>query len=176
MVRRHLPNPILGHGLKIILESRAGLNGVPHTPYLRVGLEFLKDGSAFCAEPNPRSRLQPRPRNQRGAAGFATLVATDFAGAKGGFSFGAPGSSSVGAVSGVSTLIWWSAASRSSGITLVKSSGDIPANACCINSIQIGSAARAPVSRFPSEICLSSKPTQTPLVICGVKPINHASV
>jgi len=45
-----------------------------------------------------------------------------------------------------------------------------------MNSNQIGKAARAPVSFLPSEICLSSKPTQTPLVICGVKPMNQASV
>ena len=45
-----------------------------------------------------------------------------------------------------------------------------------MNSSQIGSAARAPVSFLPSEMRLSSLPTQTPVVICGVKPMYQASV
>lgn len=63
-----------------------------------------------------------------------------------------------------------------SGTTLANSTSGLPLSASFMNSIQIGSAARAPVSFFPSEICLSSKPTHTPEVICGVKPINQASV
>ena len=45
-----------------------------------------------------------------------------------------------------------------------------------MNSSQIGSAAWAPVSFLPSETRLSSLPTHTPAVICGVKPMYQASV
>ena len=44
-----------------------------------------------------------------------------------------------------------------------------------ITSIQIGSAAVVPVSPRPSDF-FSSKPIQTPIVISGSKPMNHASV
>ena len=44
------------------------------------------------------------------------------------------------------------------------------------DNVSYRNAACAPVSRFPSEICLSSNPTQNPAVICGVNPMNHASV
>ena len=44
-----------------------------------------------------------------------------------------------------------------------------------ITSSQIGSAAVVPVSPRPSDF-FSSKPTQTPIVISGSKPMNHASV
>src|ERR1700675_2371306 len=96
--------------------------------------------------------------------------------ATGGFTLGAAGSSSVGAVSGVSTLEWCPSACCSSGTTLAKSSAGWPSSAVFMNSSQIGSAARAPVSFLPSEICLSSEATQTPHVSCGVKPMNQASV
>src|SRR5713101_1619773 len=89
--------------------------------------------------------------------------------AVGGFSLG---SSSVGAVSGVSTLMRCSPASCSNVTTLAKSSTGCPSSDAFMNSSQMGSAARAPVSFFPSDICLSSKPTQTPAVSCGVNPMN----
>ena len=44
-----------------------------------------------------------------------------------------------------------------------------------MKSIQIGSAATAPVSLPPSDF-FSSKPTQTPTVMSGSKPMNQASV
>src|SRR6266478_6539317 len=116
--------------------------------------------------------------HQRCREAPVVFVAAVFAGgeAAGGFSLGAGGSSSVGAVSGVSTLMWCSPACCSSGTTLLKSIRGVPATAPCMNSSQMGSAARAPVSFFPSEICLSSKPTHTPAVSCGVNPTNQASV
>ena len=43
-----------------------------------------------------------------------------------------------------------------------------------MNSIQIGSAAMAPVSLWPIGF-RSSWPTQTPTVMSGSKPMNHAS-
>ena len=46
--------------------------------------------------------------------------------------------------------------------------------ALSIKEIQMGSAARAPVSFFPKEV-LSSKPTQTPARREGVYPTNQAS-
>ena len=48
----------------------------------------------------------------------------------------------------------------------------IPCIAPCIYSSHIGSAARAPVSFFPSDTRRSSFPTQTPVVSCGVKPMS----
>ena len=44
-----------------------------------------------------------------------------------------------------------------------------------MNSIQIGSAATAPVSLAPSDF-FSSRPTQTPTVMSGSNPMNQASV
>ena len=45
-----------------------------------------------------------------------------------------------------------------------------------MKSIQIGSAANAPCSAPPSDLRLSSNPSQTPTVISGSKPMNQASV
>src|SRR5258706_15237207 len=70
-----------------------------------------------------------------------------------GFARGEAGSSSVGAVSGVSTARGWSRASFSNGTTLAKSRGGIRAVAPCMNSSQIGNAAWAPVSFFARETC-----------------------
>ena len=64
----------------------------------------------------------------------------------------------------------------SSGSTLGKFSTGIPARAFCMNSSQIGKAARAPVSLRPNDFCWSSNPTQTPAVSCGVNPMYQASV
>src|SRR5713101_3814082 len=95
----------------------------------------------------------------------------------GGSFFGAPsGTSSVGAVSGVSTWTCLVSATLESGSTLGKSSGGLPSIAAFMNCSQMGSAAFEPVSFLPSETCLSSNPTQTPAVSEGVKPMNHASV
>ena len=43
-----------------------------------------------------------------------------------------------------------------------------------MKSVQIGSAAWAPVSPEPRNV-ISSKPTQTPVATSGEKPTNHAS-
>src|SRR5712671_1360770 len=56
-----------------------------------------------------------------------------------------------------------------------KSSLSRPCIAVFMKLIQMGSAARLPVSFGPS-VFFSSKPTQTPQVIDGENPTNHASV
>src|SRR5215469_5247649 len=82
-------------------------------------------------------------------------------------------SSFGGALSGVSTLSEPAADGTSSGAW--NSPGSFPAAALFMNSIQMGNATRAPVSRGPRDF-FSSYPTQTPQVIDGEKPTNQASV
>src|SRR5262249_46038497 len=54
-------------------------------------------------------------------------------------------------------------------------SSSLPWMAPRMKSIQMGRAALAPVSLSPRD-CRPSKPTQTPHVTEGEKPMNHASV
>src|SRR5579863_7829530 len=80
-------------------------------------------------------------------------------------------SSAAGAVSGVSSFC---AVCGSVGGSS-KAPTSLPEVAAVMKFIQIGRAARAPVSFAPSDR-FSSKPTQTPQVIAGEKPTNKASV
>ena len=65
-------------------------------------------------------------------------------------------STSVGALSGVSTFTFFVSATFSSGTTFWKFSMGLPSSAPCMNSSQIGRAAIAPVSGFPRDTALSS--------------------
>src|SRR5271165_5573258 len=82
-------------------------------------------------------------------------------------------SESAGSCSAVSTFC--ASALGVLGGGAAKSSDSRPCRATRMKSIQIGSAAAAPVSLLPS-VFFSSKPTQTPQVIEGEKPTNQASV
>src|SRR5579871_5191288 len=80
---------------------------------------------------------------------------------------------SPAAPSGVSTFCATAAGAVVGGAA--KSSDSRPTSASRMKSIQMGSAACAPVSLLPS-VFFSSKPTHTPQVSEGEKPTNHASV
>ena len=80
---------------------------------------------------------------------------------------------SLAALSRVSTFCATAAGAEGGGAA--KSSDSRPCKATRMKSIQMGSAAMAPVSLLPS-VFFSSKPTQTPQVIDGENPTNHASV
>src|SRR5215469_15109793 len=82
-------------------------------------------------------------------------------------------SPSPGVWSGVSTL--WATAFGAGGGGAVKLSDSRPCSATRMKSIQMGSAATAPVSLLP-RVFFSSKPIHTPHVIDGEKPTNQASV
>jgi len=82
-------------------------------------------------------------------------------------------SSPAGARSDVSTFVASARSGRTGGDW--NWPGSFPASAALMNSIQIGNAARAPVSFAPRDF-FSSYPTHTPAVNDGEKPTNQASV
>src|SRR5262249_25675904 len=82
-------------------------------------------------------------------------------------------SASAGSCAAVSTFC--ASAPGVLGGGAAKSSDSRPCSPTRMKSIQMGSAAMAPVSLLPS-VFFSSKPTHTPQVSDGENPTNHASV
>lgn len=82
------------------------------------------------------------------------------------------------AVAALAGVAGWAAATAA-GAGAARSPGNfsvsLPAMAAFMKVIQMGRAARAPVSFSPRDWRLS-KPTQTPQVMLGEKPRNQASV
>src|SRR6516162_11667224 len=115
----------------------------PESGITKVGGGTLESLDKDPARPEPCSRYPVRadrgtPKIQGPLGSFAVFVGTEGSGA---FCLGAAGSSSVGAVSGVSTLILRSTDSCSSDTTLTKSVAGVPVVAPFMNSSQMGRAA-----------------------------------